>query len=521
MNLHLIDVVTLVAYFVVVATVGIYASRKSTNTENYFLGGRSFKGLIVGISMVGASISCVTFLAFPADSFKTAWLRFVPNLTLPFVVLIASYFFLPFYRRGNITSGYQYLEGRFGPSVRTYGSIGFILMQIWRMTMILYLLSALIKETTGLQPIVSILVAGGCVAVYTILGGLHSVIWTQVVQTSVLVLGGAICIITIVKALPGGFGQVISIGVADGKLALADLVDGKMTPAPWGFSLTSKSVAMMVLVGLNMFGYEYAGNQNVIQRYIASSSAREARKAMWLCSASSVIIWAAFMFLGTALYAFFKVFPCTEATQMLTGAQKAERILPFFIVHHLPPGIVGLVLAAALAAAMSTLNTSINSATMIGVVDIYRRMIKPDASDQHYMRAAYVVSTIASILMVVGAMILTATDIKTLQHTGTVMTSLMSGGFLAIYLLGFLTDRGDARAVWIGLFCTFAFTLWTVIPRPWLPQALRFPFDLYYTGLVGNLMMFVVGYLAGSLLPRRPRNLTNLTIWQQDKTPID
>jgi len=227
MKLHWLDFTALAAYLGVLVAMGLYFSRKNTNTEEYFVGGRSFSGWVIGLSMVGTSISSVTFLAFPADAFKTAWLRILPGFTLPIVIIIAAYFFLPFYRRTKIISAYEYLENRFGSSVRTYGAVTFMIGQLVRISIILYLLSLLMHEITGLDPLVSILVAGVFVSIYTIMGGIDAVIWTDVLQTIMLVAGGVICLAVIVYKLPGGFAQIIEVATRDGKMAFADWQAGR------------------------------------------------------------------------------------------------------------------------------------------------------------------------------------------------------------------------------------------------------------------------------------------------------
>jgi SSS family solute:Na+ symporter len=236
MDLHWLDIGTLSVYLAGIIATGIYFSRKNTSTEEYFVGGRSFAGWVVGFSLVGTSISSITFLAFPADAFKTAWLRFLPNLMLPVGIVIASYIYLPFFRRGKITSAYEYLEGRFGPSIRVYGAVAFIITQLVRISMILYLLSLVLHEMLGLSPTMCILVGGIFVAVYTIIGGIDAVIWTDVVQTVVLTLGSVLCLAIIIHALPGGLGQIFSVAAAENKFSLAELADGKLNPVPWGFS---------------------------------------------------------------------------------------------------------------------------------------------------------------------------------------------------------------------------------------------------------------------------------------------
>lgn len=520
-NLHTADIVVLAGYLCLMAGIGYFFSRKNVSTEEYFVGGRSFRGWVIGLSMVGTSISSVTFLAYPADAFKTAYLRFLPNLMLPLAVIIAAWVFLPFFRRGRITSAYEYLEGRFGPSIRVYAAAAFIVAQLFRVSIILYLVSVVVHEMTGLSSTMCILVSGVFVAGYTVVGGINAVIWTDVIQTVVLLLGGALCLGVIVQQLPGGLEQIFSVGVAEGKFAIAELIDGELQPVPWGLSLSEKTATMMLLLGLATWLTEYSSNQNVIQRYCASASSREARKAMLVCVGVSVPMWFFFMFLGTALFVFFQVFPSIEAGEILSGARKAEQILPYFIVHYLPPGITGLLIAAALAAAMSSLDSSINAISTIGIVDIYRRHLVSGRSDRHYLRVAWAIAAVAALLMMGGAVVLAGSETKTLQDTGSILTSLLGGGLLGLYLLGFLTRRGDARAVWIGIVATMSFTIWTLLSNSGaLPASMTFPFDLYYTGLLGNIVMFAVGYLLGSTLPKRKRDLTHLTVWDREDLPI-
>lgn len=521
MSLHWLDVAALVAYLGGMAGMGLYFARRNRDTEEYFVGGRSFPGWAIGLSLVGTSISSVTFLAYPADAFKTAWLRYLPNFMLPVGVFIAAYVFLPFFRRRRTTSAYEYLEARFGPSVRVYGAAAFIIGQLVRVSIILYLVSLLAHEMTGLDPTLCIVLGGAFVAFYTVVGGIDAVVWTDVVQTIVLVLGGLAALAVIVAKLPGGLGQIFAVAAEHGKFAFADLQDGALRPASWSLTLTEKTATLMLVLGLVTWLTEYSGNQNVVQRYCASRSAREARKGMFVCAFASLPIWAFYMFLGTALFVFFKQFPAPEAAEMLDGTRKAEQVFPFFIIKHLPPGVTGLVIAAALAAAMSSLDSSINAIATVSVVDIYRRHLAPGRADRHYLKVAWAVATAAAALMIGGGVLLAHAETKTLQDTGTILASLLGAGLLGMYLLGFLTRRGDARAVWCGIAATVAFTSWTLLPARWLPEALRVPFDLYYTSIVGNTIMFAIGYGMALIFPARGRHLRNLNVWEQDATPLD
>lgn len=519
-TLALFDSAVLIAYMLLIVGMGLYFARRNTGTEEYFVGGRSFAGWVVGLSLVGTSISSVTFLAYPGDAFKTAWLRFVPNIGLLVAVALAAWLVLPIYRGIHITSAYEYLERRFGPSVRVYGAVAFLITQVLRLAIVLYLVSLLVHQITGLDMTLCILACGVFVAFYTIVGGIDAVIWTDVMQTLVLVLGGVVCLVVIVQAMPGGMGQILEIARDNNKLAVAEMgPDGAMRSVGWGLSLGEKTGTMMVLYGIVAFLTEYTANQNVVQRYAAAKSTREARKAMYVCAAASLPIWAFYMFLGTALFAYYQQFPSEGATAILAGEQKAEQVLPMFITQNLPPGMAGLVIAAAIAAAMSSLDSSINAISAVGVTDLYKRLFAADRDDRHYLWAAYTAATLAGVLMIAGAIVLHRTEARTLQHFATVVTSVCLGGLLGMYALGLFTRRGDARAVWAGIAASTLFTVWTVVvansPES-LPSFLQAPFDLYYTGIIGNVVMFVVGYAVACTLTGPPRErLDGLTVWDR------
>ena len=523
MEMRALDLLVLVLFFGGMTAFGIYFARRNKSTEEYFLGNRSFAGWAIGISMVGTSISSVSFIAIPADAFKTAWLRLLPGMMLPLAALAGAYLFLPFYRRTKTTSAFEYLEARFGPSTRIYGSVAFVFGQLFRISMILYLLSVVIAQLTGLPVWLCILLGGVFVSFYTVAGGIEAVVWTDVVQTIILVFGGLLCLVKIVTMLPGGFGQIFEVAGAAGKFQFAELLeDGTFQTPSWGFSLSHKTALMMLFVGLSAQMGEHACDQNLVQRYCASRSMHEARKALLICVCASIPIWIYFTFVGTSLFVFFQEFPSASTQAMLDGTAKAEQVLPFFVMNYLPAGISGLVLAAVAAAAMSSLDSSINSISTVTVTDMYRRHFAKDRSDRHYLWAARSIGIAASAFMIVGAVFLATSENKTLQDTATALAAILSGGLLGLYLFGFLTTRGDARTVGIAIACTVIWSLYMTLGRyELIPESWRIPVDDYYTGFIGHFVMFGVGLLCGSLLPQKVRDLTNLSVWTQDKTPIE
>lgn len=524
-----VDLTVLVLYFLGISIMGIYFGRRTKSTEEYFLGNRSFPGWAIGLSMVGTSISSISFLAYPADAFKTAWLRLLPSFMLPFGILVAVYFFLPFFRRGNITSAFEYLEGRFGPSTRAYGASAFIIAQLVRVSTILYLVGELIHVFTGWPSWVCIVIGGVFVSFYTVVGGIEAVVWTDVIQTIVLAFGGVLCLVVVLRHIPGGLGEIISTAWNAGKFQFAeyDETTRKLIPPSWDISFYRKTASMMLLIGLTNWLNEYSSNQNVVQRYCASKSAKDARQAMWICCATSIPLWIFFMFLGTALWVFFQISPTPETSAMLSGETSAEQLLPFFIMNYVPAGLAGLVVAAVLAAAMSSLDSSLNAISTVGVVDLYRRHLIKRKDDAHYLMLARIFAMVASAIMVSGAlMFANSDDIKTLQDTSTILTSITAGGLLGLFGLGFFTRLGDGRAAGVAIAFTLVFSTYRVLTTfEWFPLSLRWlwldSIDQYYTSILGHALMFVVGFGVGSLFKSKDHDLTNLTVWTQDGSPLD
>lgn len=519
-----IDIIVLVLYFGGMAALGPIFASKAKTTEGYLLGDRSFPGWLVGFSMFATSISSVAFVGYPGDSFKTAWYRMVPNYMMPIAVIVAMYFFLPFFRRTKITSAYEYLETRFGPITRMYAAIAFIVMQVVRVSLILYLVSVLLYTITGFNPYAAIFLGGIITSFYTVLGGIRAVMWTDFIQAIVLWGGAMICLGVIIYQLPGGLGQIIDVGSENNKFGLYDFLTPTSTeiePVPFWGSVHEKTIYLLLLVGLGNWMMEYSANQNVVQRYAASASMKQARIAMWVCACFSVPTWAMFMFLGTAFYVFYQQFPDPAVQEMLDGTRKSEEVLPYFVTQRLPMGLTGLVIAGVLSAAMSSLSSSISAVSAVSLVDVYKRHMAPGRTDAHYVLIAKSVGGLMAIVMIVGATTLYAADSKTLLDVATVLTALTSGGLLGLYLLGFFTKIGNDRSIIVAIVFTTCYTLYmTFVGLGLVPESLSMNHN-YYTGLFGHIIMFVLGYAVGCVWPGKRDDLENLTVWTQDDATIE
>jgi solute:Na+ symporter, SSS family len=517
-NLHPIDVIVIVVYFAAVIGIGWRFSRRHKTTERYFLGARNFPGWAIGLSFIGSTISSVTFIAYPADSFKTAWVRLLPNLAFPLVVTLAGVVFIPFFRSGLIRSAYHYLSLRFGPSVAAYVAAVYLFAQLVRTATITYLLAVLLATLTGLTTPLCIVIAAGITALYTVKGGFEAVVWTDVMQTIVLMIGAAACVTVIVHALPGGLAQIFSEAFAAGKISFQDLnvMSGLLEPIRTGFSITEKTALMLVLVGAAQY---IAGqlDQDTVQRWCSAKSSREARKSMIVLGLGALPIWTTFMFLGTCLWVYFQHFPSDVATSVLTGTRKAEDILPHFIVTVLPPGLAGLVISAALAAAMGALSSSINASGMVWVNDLYRLHLVRNRKDGHYLRVGRIASLAMAVAMAGGAGLLYRSSAATIMEMSIILLALVGGGISGAFLFGILTQSGDARSVVIGIVATVTFTLYATIAQMGMAPRI---FNSYYTSILGNLVMFTTCWIASKVLTVTPRDLSNLTVWtRRSPTP--
>ncbi|MBN1557224.1 MAG: sodium transporter, partial [Lentisphaerae bacterium] len=440
----------------------------------------------------------------------------------PFVALFSARVLIPFFRRGTITSAYGYLNARFGRSVSYYAAAVFLLIQVVRISSILFLISLIVQSVTGLPFFACLLLAGGITALYTVGGGFDAVIWTDVLQTLTLVTGAGILIGVAAFRTAGGLGQLLEVAWEHGKLSfLRDLNPdtGLLEPLAGGWSLEHKTFLMLLIVGIVQF-MNAQFHQTTVQRWCSAKSAKESRRAIAVLGISAIPVWAGFMLVGTVLWAFFRLHPDPRVTEMLTGVRKAEEIVPYFLTRFVPAGWAGLVIAGAMAAAMSSLSSSINAAGMVWVRDIYAPGIARHKSDKHYLVVGFMASAAVSLLMLGGAWLFYSSSIKTLNEISILLANICGGGMLAVFLFGIFTRRGDSRAVWPALIANGVFVVWLVLSHREQAIPYSLPVSLYYSALIGNAVTFVVALLASLIFAAEKRDLTNLTVWDQESTPL-
>lgn len=480
-----LDMVVLVAYFLVTMGVGayFYFAGKSRSTEGYTAAGRSLGGIVVGLSIMATYLSSISFLALPGKAYADNWNAFVFSLSLPIAIWIAIRYFVPFYRSRDEVSAYHHLEVRFGPWARLYTGIAYLLMQAARMGAVMFLMALPLNALLDWDIGMIIIVTGISVVIYSLFGGIVAVIWTDAVQSVVLMGGALLCAIVMIFRMPEGLGQVISIAAENDKFSLGS----------FGPSLTESTFWVVLLYGIFINLTNFGIDQNYVQRYVASKNDKEATKSMWFGGLLYIPVSAIFFFIGSALFAFYTVYDDRLPAEY---AEAPDRVFPWFIVAELPPGITGLLIAAIFAAAMSTISTSLNSSATILMTDVYKRYMRPDATEKQQMNALYLGTLVWGTLGTLIGIALMFTDQGILDAWWT-MQGIFAGGMLGLFLLGVMSRANNFAAVTAVIIGTLVIAWLTLSPIKSLaiPDSLRNPLHSNVTIIVGTATIVIVGML--------------------------
>ena len=494
-----LDIATVAIYLAGMILIGAYFSRRNNTTEEYFVGNRAFSGWVIGLSMLGTIISSATFLALPAAAYVLDWRQLSINLVLPFIAIIAIVVFIPFFRQGKLTSAFEYLGNRYGVAPRIYGTCSFIAMQLIRMAQILFLVSLPIQFLTG-APIELVIVGAGIfIAFYTIAGGIEAVIWTDVIQAMILILGGILCFVLMAIDLPGGVGQIIEIGRAQNKFSLGS----------FDWDLTERTFWTVAILGVVNWLMIYGGDQNMVQRYAAARSTREARKATALYSAIALPMWTLFFFVGTSLFAYYTTFPDPHVAEL-----DADQVLPYFILKEVPAGVAGIVISAVLAAAMSSLDSGINAISTVSVVDLMKPYLARGREDKYYLRSARWIAFAVTLLVILGAILFSRIEKESMNDVSLIVTSIFGGCLMGLFMLGFFTRRVDGTSATIAMGLAILFNIYLGLGAlGWLPPAATLGIHSYWVGATVNGFFIVLALLLSFFLPGEAKGLEGLTVW--------
>ena len=482
--MRLLDLIILVAYLVGVTLFGcsFYFRKSAKGASGFVAGGGRVPSWAIGLSIFATLVSSISFLALPAKAFATNWNAFVLSLTVPFMALVAAFVFVPLYRSLGSVSAYAFLEKRFGPWARMYGSACFLVMQTVRSGVILYLLAILLNTLFGWSVPAIILVVGLTTCVYSMLGGVLAVIWTDAVQSLVLMAGTLLCIGVLLFTMPDGISAAATRIWSEGKVSL-----GSFSLSDWSTETFWVTFIYAVFINMQNFGVD----QSFTQRYISAKNVRDAFKSVCLGSFLYVPVTLCFVAIGTLLWAYYKGRPDSLPAEI---AAVKDSVFPYFIVHSLPVGVTGLLVAAIVAAAMSTVSSTLNSGATVIMEDWYRRYIRRDAPDRScvaVLRASTVTLGIASVAVAFAVI-----GVESALSTWWMLQSVLSGGMLGLFLLGCASKRTTSPQAVIATLVGVATVAWVVFFQK--------TFHPNMSIVLGTIALLVSG-LGMSLLVRRSR----------------
>lgn len=494
MDLPLLDLIVFLVYMSGIVLFGAMFYFRNKSPEQYTSGGGRLPSWVVGMSFFATFVSSISFLALPGNAYQGNWNAFVFSLSIPIAALLAVKFFVPLYRSLNSISAYHYLETRFGPWARIYASICYILTQLMRTGSILYLLALPLNALFGWSIGWIIVVTGLSIILYSMLGGIQAVIWTDAIQGIILIGGAVLCLVVIFVQIPGGFETVLEYGVADQKFSLGS----------FDLSFTESTFWVMIIYGLFINLQNYGIDQNYVQRYMTTKSLKGAQSSALFGALLYVPVSLLFFLIGTSLYAYFKAVPGLLPPDLMT-LDAADKVFPFFIVNHLPAGVTGLLIAAIFAAGMSTVSTSINGTATIVLTDYYKRYFAKGKSEGASMKVLYGSSFIFGVLGVgIG---LAMTGVKSALDAWWMLASIFSGGMLGLFLLGFMARKAKRMAAALGTAVGVLVIFWMSISPLWFKEGvwlkIQNPLHANMTIVIGTTVIFLVGFLLTLLLRKR------------------
>ena len=472
---HWFDWIVIGLYFVVMFFIGMFFARRTKSTDDYFKAGGRVPALVTAMSIYATALSSISFIAIPASVYNNSWLL-----------------------------------RRFDNSFRLVGSLTFILFHVVRMAIVIYLPTLAIQQVLPtLNPVlITVLVSIFCVA-YTSMGGIEAVLWSDAIQTVVLLLGAFLVIIVGFSSAPEGIGQGFKLLADDGKI---------ISPDFFSLDLAKSSIWVMIVGGFVNSIYSYVGSQDIVQRYATNKDENEAKKSLFmnvplLCT--SVII---FIGMGSALYIYFHF--KTTLPENVNG----NAILPYFVVNALPVGISGLVIAAIFAAAQSTVSSSLNSVSTCMTADILE-YFKPDMEDASKLKFARLSSWIVGIFSTLLAIYFIFNGQSDMFLYFQAITGLLGGPIAAVFLVGIFFDKIESKAVWVGFALSVIVAFYVSDPAGMLtkfipgyakPKIFEFMISFIIIG-VGVIGSFLASFAFGKPSPEKIKGLTYSTTMKNKK----
>ena len=464
---------------------------RNKTTAQFTSGSGKIPAWVVGMSIFATFVSSISFLALPGKAYMSNWNALVFSFSIPIAAILAIKFFVPLYRSLNSISAYKYLEVRFGPWARMYASICYMLTQLMRTGAILLLLALPLNVLFGWNVRTIIIVTGVAVTVYSMLGGIQAVIWTDAIQAIILIVGAIVCAGILTFSMPEGPLQIFEIAAASDKFSLGS----------FGASISESTFWVILIYSLFINLQNFGIDQNFVQRYMTTSSLKKAKASTLFGALLYLPVSLLFFYIGTALYSYY-----TAQPDLLPNGTPGDEVFPHFIVNGLPTGITGLLIAAIFAAGMSTISTSINSTATIVLTDYYKRYVNKSATGKSEMKVLYLSSIIFGALGVTISLALVG--VESVLDAWWSLASIFSGGMLGLFLLAFLSKKVRNIDAAIGVIIGVLVIMWMSLTPLYFTEgnllAFKSPFHTNLTIVIGTLAIFLIGFITMKFFSGRP-----------------
>ncbi len=477
-----IDYILFFTYLIGIIAVGASFYSKNKSSDAFTTGNQQFPAWAITLSIFATFVSSISYLALPGSAYSGNWNVFVFSLSLPIAAIIAIKYFIPLYRRINSPSAYTFLESRFGLWARVYVSACYLLTQVMRIGTILFLLAITIHTITEWNIPFIILLTGISVLIYSVLGGIQAVIWTDAIQAIVLIGGAIICIIYLFVNIPGGWDTVVSVGQESGKFSLGS----------YGIELDQPTFWVVLIYGLFINLQNYGIDQNYVQRYVASSSDKNAGKSALYGGLLYIPVSLGFLVIGTLLYVYYQT-GAGELPANLMAEGQGDKIFPYFIVEQLPAGMTGILIASIFAAGMSTISTSFNSGATVIYTDYYQRFTRNRTGKDHSMRVLYLASAGLSVLGMLVA--LAMMNVKSALDAWWSLASIFSGGMLGLFLLAAFVRRANQIGAVTGVVAGLLLIVYLNVLPLFTSTGGSANLHNFLTIVLSTTLIFLVGFL--------------------------
>jgi SSS family solute:Na+ symporter len=474
MTVGAIDLGILLVYLAGVVALGLWIGRGAKDVSEYVVGSRNLPWWLILFSIVATETSSVTFLSIPGFAYDRdlTWLQ----IALGFLLgrFAVSVLLLPQYFRGSFYTAYEVLRRRFGGATQRTSSVLFIVTRSLADGLRLFLTAIVFQEMTGIVLHWAVVAVGVTTIAYTYAGGLRAVLWTDFVQFFIYTGGAVVAFWAILERLPGGWGQLLAMGDAGGKLRMLDLrLDWSEPYGLWAGLLGG------VFITLGSHGVD----QMMVQRYLSARGLPEARRALVVSGLVVAAQFALFLLIGVGLWCFYQLHPPT------IPFDRPDRVFARFILEELPVGVVGLLLGALFAAAMSTLSSSLNSCATVAATDLWFPLRGAPESPERQLRVIRILTAVFGAVQI-------AVGIAGQWLTSSVVAGVLgiaaftTGIVLGVFFLGMFTRIGPRSALaglLAGLAAMTAIYFGTSLAWPWY-------------ALVGSLLTVLAGAAASSLM---------------------